>query len=136
MKYGPVSQQIGQVIKTGVIRGTQALHTLPSFLVTLSERETQNIGRTTLENILGTLTFAAELSGYLYLQNNYPSLYLVPAVTNTLDSCGYFLDKLRQGIVDNDSLWFGPPVPTGFDFKQIDWTSGAGFESFFPSLYH
>lgn len=136
MKSNSTYQQIIEAIKTGTARGTQTLHTLPSLLITLLKKRTnQNVYKSNLEFIIGSITVSAELLAYNYLARKGIPAYWLPLATNFLDIGGYIKDKIDQGFSDDTPDW-APVFYFEFDLGKIDWRLGASFERWFHSFYH
>ncbi len=113
----------------GLIRGTEIVHSLPSYLISRQDNKEWDhiIGRTKLEKIVKALTVAGEAYLYYWLAQNGTPAHYIPATTNIFDAFWYGMEKLIQAT--------GPATGNNPD-KKIDWKRGALFEDNLPSVYH
>jgi hypothetical protein len=84
----------------GFIRGTEAVHSLPSYLATLPEQRDSDrkVGRTKSNKIpykiIESLTIAGEITAYVYAASNgLEDVWRIPLIMNTFDVCGYLVLK-------------------------------------------
>lgn len=112
----------------GFIRGTEAVHSLPSYLVTLSDQRDQDetVGRTKFKKIpykiIESLTIAGEIVAYAYAASNGVPACLAPLFTNYFDVLGYFNDKIEEDRIREPG-------------EEINWKEGAFWEQMFEGLY-
>lgn len=121
----------------GLIRGTQAVHSLPSYLVTIPDRREwdESVGRTRLEKIVKVLTIAGETATYGFLGIKGIPAYIAPAITNGLDILGYFIDKVAQWDLASSAFRpFNWPLDEP-KWDKVYWGMGAGWESWLPGFY-
>jgi hypothetical protein len=109
----------------GFMRGTEAVHSLPSYLITMPDERDwdKTVGRTKLKKVIETLTIAAESAAYIYAAANGVPAFFAPAITNFVDGLGYFIDKAQE----SDLMEPG---------DKINWEKGAFWEDVFHTLYH
>ncbi len=112
----------------GFIRGTEAVHSLPSYLATLPEQRDSDIkaGRTKSNKItykiVESLAIVGEIAAYAYAASNGIGAWRVPAATNTFDVMGYLTFK-------RDEIELNKPG------KKIHLKGRALWEKVFDGLY-
>ncbi len=114
---------------TGIVRGTEAVHSLPSYLTTdgaLFSEHNEDHKRNRLEKIVEGVTVIAEAAGYYMLAQK--GLYALPIMTNLVDTVVYFADKLHQ----HDDC--GNPF-RGSPSDRVIWGTGGFWSDLIPSLY-
>lgn len=109
----------------GLIRGTEIVHSLPSYLLTIHDNKEwdQLIGRTKLEKIVKYLTVAGEAYIYYWLAQNGIQAHYIPGTTNAFDAFWYGMDKGVQAAFNDPG-------------EKVDLKRGALFEDGLHSVYH
>lgn len=113
----------------GLLRGTQIVHSLPSYLISLHDQNESDklFGATKLEKIVRGCTAALQAFTYYYLARKGIPAYILPTATNGVDIAAYLFNIADQNELVNST----PPKQS-----KVYWDTGGFWEQIFHQTYH